>query len=182
MNIIALTGKKRHGKDSAAKIIQKYSTTRCVTLSFAKPIKEALSIIHCIPLKYFDDDDLKEAIIPEWNRTPRELAQWLGTEVYRMQFDNDTWLKNMKMRMDSYYQTNQDVLFIITDCRFNNEAEFIRNLGGTIWKVDANVRVPPSGDSHASERGIDDDYVSDFLDNNGSIDMLDEQIKMLMNC
>lgn len=179
MNIIGLTGKKRHGKDTVGRLIQKYSTRRIVMLSFAKPIKQALSFIHCVPMEYFEDDNLKESPLEDWdNRTPRQLAQWLGTDVYREQFDSNIWLKNMEIRIRKNYKP--DTLVVITDCRFDNEAEFVKSFGGQIWNIDASVRKGISGDSHVSENGINPIHFDENIDNNGTIEQLDEQIKNLI--
>lgn len=175
MNIIGLTGSKFHGKDTVADLIQKYGTNRVVRLSFAEPIKKALSVIHVIPYNYFDDPKLKELPLPQWGgRTPRQLAQWFGTDIYRNQFDREIWLKNMLMRIEKY--NSEDCTIVVTDCRFDNEIEFVRNIGGVIWKVDASLRVPPSGDSHESENGVSvpTDIV---IDNNGSYRELEELVK-----
>lgn len=181
MNIIGLTGKKFHGKDTVAKIIHKYASNKIVCLSFAKPIKQALSFIHVIPMNYFDDPELKEKPLEDWEGiTPRQLAQWLGTDVYRDQFSRDIWLKNMELRI-AKYSKDPDCLIIITDCRFDNEAEFIKKLGGMIWMVDASMRVPDSDDIHSSENGVHPSWVDQFLDNNGSYEDLDLQINAIFN-
>jgi hypothetical protein len=176
MELIGLTGSKFHGKDSVADLVHKYSTNKIVRLSFAEPIKRALSIIHVVPYSVFEDPKLKEVPLPQWeNRTPRQLAQWLGTDIYRNQFDQDVWLKNMKMRIDKYCG-DDDTTVIITDCRFDNEAEFIKKLGGTVWLVDACARVGVSGDGHVSEKGVSMDYVGRVVDNNGSFVDLDNYV------
>jgi hypothetical protein len=56
--IIALGGKKRSGKDTVADILVKkcgYSK-----VAFADPLKELCSRVFSIPMRYFNDDDLKE--------------------------------------------------------------------------------------------------------------------------
>lgn len=171
MRIIGLSGKKRHGKDTVANIIKIYSNRKVVTLSFAKPIKQALSIIHCISESHFDDES-KESMLP-CGKTPRQLAQWLGTDVYRNQFDNNIWLNNMESRIMRY--AAEDVLIVITDCRFQNEIDFVRSLGGSVWKVDASMRVCCT-DMHESERVSDDCDI--FIDNNLGITQLENTVKI----
>lgn len=178
LEIIGLTGKKFHGKDTAANIIAKYSTSNVIRLSFAQPIKQALSFIHVIPMDYFNDPDLKEKPLPDWNgRTPRELAQWLGTDIYRNMFDRNIWIKNMELRIKKYLNSEMDTLILITDVRFEDEAEFVKNIGGNIWKIDRSQIIPISSDFHESEDGISDNMVDIFFDNNRDIGFLEEQIK-----
>ena len=163
-------GKKFHGKDTVAGIILEHDNTYTL-LSFAEPIKQALSIIHVIPKEYFDDPNKKEKPLSEWNNlTPRSLAQWLGTDIYRNQFDQNVWLRNMKLRIGELKNV------IITDIRFDNEANFIKELGGIIIKVDASVRKNKS-DNHISENGIDEKLVDIIVDNNGSFEDLNKSIK-----
>lgn len=162
-NIIGLTGKKFHGKDTAGSIMKNLNN-QVVLLSFASPIKKALSVIHEIPENFFDDPELKEKVCPEWGRSPRDLAKWLGTDVYRNQFDENIWLKNMEMRICKKY-LGYDI--IVTDVRFDNEAELIHKLGGVVWRIDASERVS-STDSHVTEKGIRDELVDMTLYNNGT--------------
>lgn len=187
LTIIGLTGKKFHGKDTAATIIHKHSKSRVVRLSFAKPIKQALSFIHVIPMDYFDDPDLKEKPLPDWdNKTPRQLAQWLGTDIYRDMFDTNVWIKNMELRINKYLSSEMDTVIIITDTRFDNEAEFIRSIGGSIWSIDRNNPVIKTDvkkrklntemDEHSSENGVSDHLIDKIFDNNGTIDELESQL------
>jgi len=175
MEIIGINGNKFHGKDTVAGLISKFSTKTVVRLSFAEPIKKALSLIHVIPYSYFENSDLKEKPLEKWgNKTPRQLAQWLGTDVYRKQFDKEVWLKNMLYRIQEY--ENRDVIIVITDCRFNNEVEFVKNLGGKVWRVDASLRIF-SNDSHESEDGVSECYIDRNIDNNGSYGELSAQVE-----
>lgn len=162
--IIGLTGKKFHGKDTAAEIIRKKHDVVCY--SFADPIKKAVSIIHEIPESVLNDPESKEKTLEEWGKSPRELLQWLGTDVYRNQFGKEIWLKNMELRIRN---CPKGYPIIVTDVRFDNEAELIHRLGGSVWKVCASERVQLS-DSHESERGIDENLVDLTLYNNGTLE------------
>lgn len=160
-HIIGLTGKKFHGKDTAANII-KTQNNKVVLLSFAEPIKKALSIIHVVPMSCFNDPLQKEKKLPLWDKTPRQLAQWLGSDVYRKQFDEDVWLKNMEMRINKKH-VGKDI--VITDIRYDNEALLVHKLGGTVWKIDASERIK-NNDNHETEKGISPELVDLTLYNN----------------
>lgn len=180
--LIGLTGKKFHGKDTVAKILSDILNEKIIVdennkdytlLSFADPIKQALSIIHVIPKNYFDDPELKEKPLPQWNgMTPRSLAQWLGTDIYRDMFDTDIWLQNMRLRIGLLKNV------IVTDVRFDNEAKLIKNMGGVILKVDASNRKI-SCDVHISEQGINPSLVDVVVYNNGNIDDLLKLLKKI---
>jgi hypothetical protein len=181
--IIALCGSKFHGKDSVANIILKNSNYIFKTLSFARPIKESLSISMNIPIEYFDDPDKKEVILEEWGKTPRQLAQWYGTDVFRDQIDSNIWLKNMESRINTFYQDkkNHGKTIVITDARFDNELELVWRLGGKVWKVDASERVETlNKDTHISEHGIT--LTPDFvINNNGTLKELTIKVNDIIN-
>lgn len=177
--LIGLTGKKFHGKDTAALLIKENCNSNNVSfLSFAEPIKKALSIVHCIPEICFNEPNLKEIPMKELNnKTPREMAQWFGTDIYRNQFDQNIWLTNMSKRIKN---CDSDII-IVTDVRFDNEAQIIKDLGGKIILVDASERVSYKTDNHASENGISNEYIDDILYNNTSIKDLKNQINDYFN-
>ena len=128
-------------------------------------------------MEYFNDDNKKDNPLELWdNKSPRDLAKWLGTDIYRIQFDNDIWLKNMDLRIKEH--SKPDSIIIITDCRFDNEAQFIQERCGEIWKVDASNRIIQEVDKHPSENGISDGYIDVHFDNNLDVKCLDEQVKL----
>lgn len=59
---------------------------------------------------------------PFWNITRREMAQKLGTDGNRDMFFQDIWIRNLQKRLS---ESTTEVA-IITDLRFNNEAEWIK--------------------------------------------------------
>lgn len=92
--------------------------------------------------------------------TPRELMQWLGTDVFRNQMDSDIWTKHLLHRMD------EDSDVFITDGRFTNTFDSIKKWGGDCVLV---TRKGVTGTGHASEivpySPRDYDYI---IENNGS--------------
>lgn len=66
------------------------------------------------------------------HRTPfsRWLMQFMGTEIFRDQVDEDYWIKQW---LKVYYQTPGDI--VIPDVRFPNEAACLKRLGGEIWRT-----------------------------------------------
>ena len=81
--LIGLTGYKGVGKDTVADYLcAKYGFIR---LSFAKPLKDALAIIFGFTDEQLNGS-LKEVKDPYWQITPREAAQFVGTELFRIHF------------------------------------------------------------------------------------------------
>lgn len=122
--------------------------------------------------------------------TPRTLMQLIGTEVCR-QIHPNFWINSL---FKDYTPTGDTLLegeirkvreedliypkWIISDCRFNNEAEAIKSKGGVIIKVERDL---DNQDSHKSEKGIDKKYVDLVINNNGSIQDLITEVKNKMN-
>lgn len=146
--VIGVAGRARSGKDSIGKfLIDKYKYTR---YAFADPIKHALSKMFGLPVRDFYDDERKEIPHAFWGISPREMAQKLGTEGGRMLFREDIWIKRAELQLKSFPRK-----YVITDVRFENEAEFIRENEGVLIHV---VR-PELGDGvvneHVSENGVE---------------------------
>jgi hypothetical protein len=133
--------------------------------------------------------------------TPRWVLQYWGTEVLRNHFHNDIWVASVENKLRKATDN-----IVITDCRFLNEVTAIKNAGGTTIRVSrgpapdwydaaVNYNKGPNGNAvwsisksqldkfniHASEYssvGISYDY---YLDNNGTIDDLHNQVKSIVN-
>lgn len=96
--------------------------------------------------------------------TPRLLMQTLGTEWGRDKIYSDLWIDLFELRAKLFDWV------VCTDVRFLNEAAVIRELGGTLIKIDAEERLGPNLDPHPSEQEmalIEADYV---IENNGTLE------------
>lgn len=58
------------------------------------------------------------------NIKPRELLQYIGTELGRDTIDPYVWIVALKRHVQQYYMTKPDVVFI-DDVRFLNESHFV---------------------------------------------------------
>lgn len=81
-------------------------------------------------------------------RTPRQIMQLWGTEYRRAQQPN-YWSTKVAMHVAAGISDGVD-RWVITDCRFDNEAQAIRSLGGEIWQVVRPGLVSVEG-GHASQ-------------------------------
>lgn len=81
-------------------------------------------------------------------RSPRQLMQWWGTEYRRRQSPRH-WLTVMHDKI-TYYRRNGERRFVITDCRFDNEVDLVRALGGTIWQITRPGHDGASENGHVS--------------------------------
>jgi hypothetical protein len=116
--------------------------------------------------------------------TGRQLFQHGGTEMARELFGTDFWTDQLlpltravNQWEDSFWSDPRrgepaDIA-TISDLRFENEAQRITNLGGTIWKVDRPGFQP---DGHASEIPINGHYIDRLIINDGTLDVLREAV------
>ena len=165
--LIGLTGLAGTGKDTVRNILQDEGFTG---FAFADPIRgmirELLSS-NGIDDGYIDDRERKEKTIPALGVSYRHLAQTLGTEWGRS-LAPDFWLRIAGAYMDDLaWQGAQASHFVISDVRFENEAEWIRKRGGVIWRVVRDHATPVR--DHVSEAGVLDIEVDHVIHNQGGI-------------
>lgn len=175
--LIGITGRAGSGKDTVAGYLQhKYGFQ---PMAFANPLKEAAAILFNLPVYYFHDRELKERVVEDWDMSPRRMAQILGTEAVRTNFGADFWIKRW---LQEYRAMTIDQNVVLTDVRFNNEAQAVRDLGGTV------VHIVRPGDStleiaamqHESESGVTyNDGRDKIVLNDSSMDALFARVDAL---
>lgn len=114
-------------------------------------------------------DKLADVISGAEINSIRELLQFIGTDVFRNNYDKNIWTDLGKAAIQRWADRGVDV--VITDIRFANEADIVQDLGGIIIRIDRDD--DSDCDFHESEK-IDFD-VDDVIINDGSIESL--QIK-----
>jgi hypothetical protein len=144
----------------------------------------------------------REQVDPWWAErlamptlTPRWVLQYWGTEVCRKGFHDDIWIASLENKL----RTSKDHV-VISDCRFPNEIQSIRNAGGKIVWVQRGdlpswyhlALAANSGQNiaiqelkmkkiHASETAWVGTEFDCILDNNGTIGDLYEQAKLIVS-
>lgn len=170
--IIGLTGAAGCGKDTAANLIASYMAIHRFAL--ATPIKRAINAMFDLASVAWDDRQWKEADQEIFGgRSPRFLAQTLGTEWGREMVSQDIWIRILEQRIElSRFRDNWPI--VVTDIRFPNEARWIRDQGGVVVLI---VRggVPLISGKHQSEQHQLEPEVR--LDNGGSLDHLKAEVR-----
>lgn len=112
-----------------------------------------------IPVEKFEDQEFKKTDMgPEWGMTVRDFLQKLGTDALRNGLHENTWVNAlMSEYRDTYEASVPNGLdypnWIVTDTRFPNEAQAIKDAGGIIIRVDRpGVRAI---NAHPSETALD---------------------------
>lgn len=207
--IIGITGFISSGKDTIADYLCTFYGFK--RLSFAASLKDAVAAV------FGWDRELLEGTTKssrEWREqkdewwserlgmdiTPRWILQQWGTEVCRNGFHKDIWVASVENKL-----RNAKDNIVITDCRFINEVQAIKNAGGITCRVERGPRPDWYDDAvnvnkgtkqigwalgrdklaklnvHASEYssvGLDYDF---YIENNGTIDELHEKVKSIIN-
>ena len=203
--IIGICGFIGSGKDTVADYLVNFHEFR--RESFASTLKDAVSAVFgwdrtLLEGRTKEAREWREQVDPWWAErldmptlTPRWILQYWGTEVCRKAFHDDIWIASLENKL----RNSRDHV-VISDCRFPNEIQSIRNAGGKIvwvkrgelpdWYQYA-LAVNQLGSNlalnelkmrkiHASETawvGTDFDHE---IDNNGSINDLYQQIQSLI--
>lgn len=169
--LIGLSGKKQAGKDFFANVLIKCIedtmpvgyTAPISRKKFADPMKKMADIF--LGQGFTEEwersgDKFREGALPVfWNKngkpmTRRQFLQELGTDAIRNNLHEDAWVNatfaNFNFDTDNW---------IITDCRFPNEARAIEERQGLVIRIERPSK--PSFDEHPSETALDD-YDFDF--------------------
>lgn len=154
--IIAFTGPATCGKTTAAKAL--VDSLGFKRLSFADPIR---NMLRGLGLTDSDFHDGKNRPI-EWlgGKTPRQLMQSIGTEWGRLLVHPEIWMSMAQRKIAETLTAGQHVVF--DDCRFDNEARLVRDLGGIVVLIE---REGCQVMKHASEAGVSSELVSMTITN-----------------
>jgi hypothetical protein len=175
MAIIALWGYARSGKDTVAKMIQdKQPEKNWQIKKFSGKLKEMASALTDYSVEHFENQDFKEKGIISIDRkqfTVREFLQFLGTECVRDILGEDVWGN----ALFKDYDDSQN--WIITDCRFPNEADRVDSKNGYIIEVDRGIEPVNAHSSETAMKYYNFDYT---ILNWGDLKNLDYIVDLLL--
>ena len=162
--LIGFCGLKGSGKDTAA---GPFLHAGWQKVAFAQTLKDMVHVLlrarGCHDPERYTDGDRKEFATPYlMNRTARHVMQTLGTEFGRDQVHPDLWIDTWRIKVSDLLEAGEGV--VVTDIRFQNEADAIKKLGGRVFRV-VRPRLT-NGDLHASETGVANiDATAELLNN-----------------
>lgn len=166
--LLGLYGPAGCGKDTLAnKVLDHDAYER---YRFADPLKNMLRQFHVFE-NVWEDRELKEKPIPWLGKSPRFLAQTLGTEWGRNLVNPDIWVLLAKGRWHILNAEGKGRM-IIPDVRFRNEAEWIREAGGLVIQIVRPETLIMDNSSHSSEDGIPPQLIHAAILNDKTIDDL----------
>lgn len=141
-NLIGICGFIGSGKDTVAKLFVEQG---CVQDSFAAPLKDMCASIFGWQREMLEGDSMDSREFREtqdlyWTRklgidhfTPRLALQLLGTDIMRTHFSQDIWLNSLEYRIRR--QRQDELCVVVSDARFKNELNLIKELGGVVIHV-----------------------------------------------
>jgi dephospho-CoA kinase len=172
INLLGIHGKKRVGKNALADIlVEEYGFAQ---LAFADPIRQMLQVL---PMASEYREEKKLEVIPEYGKSFTELMQTLATGWGREEVREDLWLLVAEFRIEMLRKLGYNNI-VVSDVRYENEAQMINRLGGRIIHLVGNRGVVVN--SHSSEQMLPPQYLDYVLTNNGTIEDLKSEAFRLM--
>lgn len=180
--ILAFTGHKYSGKNTVATIVEELvgqtsTVRRRRQIAFADPLKKIAADLYDLSHRQLHGD-LKEVVDERWGVTPRFIMQQLGSEVVR-RIHSETWIRYLFRTIreieDQTRHYNDEMLWLITDVRLQNEARAVRDAGGFIWRVER-PSLGPSTDSHESETELRSIETNETIVNDSTLVALEQSV------
>jgi hypothetical protein len=190
LRVVGISGKARSGKDTVGQFLEKHGYERH---AFADPLKEM-----CRRYFFLEGKDLtgdKEPWVREvlqlagtehgrdfwrgiYDRHQRQVEEWLYVH-HGIKFCGDLWLAHMELTLQEVdSRPNPPKGVYIPDCRFENEANFVKGMGGVMVRVyRPKAGLEGEAGSHASETGLD--YYGEWdysIRNDGTLEDLERLV------
>jgi len=189
--IIGLCGSQGSGKDTVANIL--VSDYGFIKLTFASTLKDIVAILFSWPRDLLEglteesriwretvDDFWSEKLsIP--NFTPRKALQIIGTDLFRIHFNNDIWTNILGKKISIVLKNNPNTNIVISDCRFTNEFSLIKQFPDSHIITIIREKKQINNLIHSSETEWVNYNFDAFLQNDNSIDELKTSLKVLLD-
>ena len=142
MSLIGLCGFAGAGKDTVGAYL--VSEHGYVKVAFADPLKDVVSSIFGWDRAMMDgvtpeDRKFRETVDQWWTEavgktiTPRNQMQLWGTDIGRKMFHPKLWILAVRRKVEKLLEEGKKV--VVTDCRFVDECEIVRELGGKLCRI-----------------------------------------------
>lgn len=156
--------------------------------SFADPLKQDICInIFGLTWEqcYGSDEDKNSLTFLEWHNMPgyigestgymtaREVMEYVGTSIFR-QIKIDSWVNGTINRI----LKDKTKLSVITDCRFPNEVEAIKNQNGKVIRLSRSKYVSESESENVLNEDRYDWNNFDFIVRNDDMTIYDQCLEL----
>jgi len=169
LTIVGLHGQAGSGKSTVARQLVKYYGA--VPLGFADYFKIPAVVSKGLnPAEVFGP-------LPKSHGT-RRLLQLTGTELGRELHGPNVRVDHLLTHLYRREQMGVSRV-VVDDVRFPNEADAIRHAGGQVWRVTGRGGLTGTTGEHASEIPLADALVDVTMQNQGSLDDLEQLTRSL---
>jgi hypothetical protein len=188
---IAITGKANTGKNTVGKFLLKELwggpswIGKYKFIAFADPIKQMAGLAFPqIPRKWlYGSSKYRNQIIPGSFKdgaplTVRQLLIDLGNDFGR-KYRSTIWVDNFDYNLEKLYKKDPKIV-IVTDCRFRNEFDHLKNLGFFQIRILRNSIAKINDISETNQDGIQDTEFEFVIHNNGTKVDLEKTIKQII--
>jgi len=181
MELICIVGNIGSGKSTAGNILKQYGYEE---ITFANPVKEIGLILGFEHKELYGSQEDKLKINEFWGVSGREFMQKFATNIMRnelhkhinMNMDGKTiWVRLCEKKIIQMLKENKKIL--ISDGRFPDEINMIKQYNGTIIKLERNNSFDLN---HESESYISNIKYDKLINNNGTLDDLENEIKKVI--
>jgi len=181
MELICIIGNIGSGKSTAGNILKQYGYEE---ITFANPVKEIGLILGFEHKELYGSQEDKLKINEFWGVSGREFMQKFATNIMRnelhkhinMNMDGKTiWVRLCEKKIIQMLKENKKIL--ISDGRFPDEINMIKQYNGTIIKLERNNSFDLN---HESESYISNIKYDKLINNNGTLDDLENEIKKVI--
>lgn len=171
MAVIGVSGRIGAGKNTFADLFVQ-QCPQFVQKSFAYKVKQIASLLLGLPIKFIDSREGKDHFLQDYQMTVRVFLQKLATDALRDRVHSNIWI----YALFADYKEGDN--WIITDLRFPNEIEYMKDKGGIFVRMNGNPTNLPRND-HYSETALDDYKDWDVvIDNTKGLDFLKDQVTL----
>lgn len=128
--LFGICGRIGSGKTTTANYLVEKGFTE---LTFGEPVKKIVEIVYGFDKEIINPqtphhrrlrENLKD---PIYGITARQALEYIGTDIFREKVDNNVWVNVIKRNIQKLGGN-----IVVSDCRFKNEIEMIRELGGKL--------------------------------------------------
>jgi hypothetical protein len=178
MRIVGIHGKKGSGKDTFANFLQT-AGQRVRLMAFADRMKAICSVVYGVPIRYFYNEDTKEMPLEPWGLSPRNMMTMMNDQLKSFHGE-DYFVRVIKQDLAKIMELpdhQRPDTIVITDVRFAVEAEWMKEIDAPIVAVRRPSADVQEGMVHESEKGLPDQYISHYVENNQDlVSLLDKAI------
>jgi len=177
IKLIGLVGHKRSGKDTVWSIISKFDASyltrcKCYRESFGDDMKREIAELFGTTIEHLNKI--------KGHPTARNCFQFHGTEYGRNQIRQSYWIDKLAERMEIFRKLSDHCInLVITDVRMLDEAAFVKEQGGLLWRIRRKV-ADDVWDPHRSEAELDSIECDNFIHNDASFLRLECEVKDVM--